>query len=109
MSSPRGGAKKGPPVHNLPPSFFRRGLQIWITNPYPPTEKDYYAHMRGRSGRPAFLPARVLDTNGKDELVVEWGDISKRMKIRDVYPMNDIGPEGCKSHERFFPLCLPSS
>ena len=98
VTSPGGGRKGTKPEggHNLPPTFFRKGLAVWVPDPFPPNETEHYAAIREQSGRPPYTAARVRDNNGRDEVIVEWGTGSKRIKMKEIWPMNDVQGNDCE-------------
>ena len=75
--------------HNLPASFFRKGIKVWIKNPHPSSESSYYEDFIDRSSKPVFVQMTIKEA-GKDELILEdlKTNYRKRVKLKSVYPVN---------------------
>ena len=70
--------------------FFKKGLAVWVVNPYPSEDDRHFKAHLPNSARPAFVPARVESRQG-DRVSIKtlWTPTMNLNKdISKLFPMN---------------------
>eukprot|EP00943_MAST-04B_sp_MAST-4B-sp1_P008495 g8495.t1 len=84
-------------ANSMNASFFQKGVQVWIENPYDEGNSAYRAGYMGkdRTTRPMYVPARVAETlNAETNKILCETELSPKLRLEQpfemVWPRNDI-------------------